>query len=207
MPLKIEVKDLVVLEKEYDGKNSAQVISWKSNIIGDEVALIIKAYFDTHTVNAKEAHIEFEISGDRVQNYIAPQKIVIAKDGWIKPRRISLVDVSAENKVYDGAAVVKLKGGRLIGVLEPDNVYVVLGPGYAESVDAGQRFVSCSFTLAGADADNYVVDYIDPIIVTINKRPIKIKIDDKTSKVNEPLVELTYQVIIQAGLCRERYSQ
>ncbi|HEY8443384.1 MAG TPA: hypothetical protein VIL24_01115, partial [Clostridia bacterium] len=84
-------------------------------------------------------------------------------------------------------------------VLEPDNVYVVLGPGYAESVDAGQRFVSCSFTLAGADADNYMVDYIDPIIVTISKCPIKIKIDDKTSKVNEPLVKLTYQVISKLG--------
>lgn len=70
---------------------------------------------------------------------------------------IEIIDVSAENKTYDGTNVITLKNGRLIGLADGDEVGFVLGNGYSVSANAGVHNVQTEITLSGKDAECYTL--------------------------------------------------
>ncbi len=96
----------------------------------------------------------------------------------ITPKIITIEDIIATNKVYNGNTTVVISGGRLIGVCEGDNLYFELPlTGEAESKNVGQWKVSIAeIKLIGEDAPNYILKHPEygDIMVEITPRPLRI---------------------------------
>lgn len=96
----------------------------------------------------------------------------------ITPKIITIEDIIATNKVYNGNTTVVISGGRLIGVCEGDNLYFELPlTGEAESKNVGQWKVSIAeIKLIGEDAPNYILKHPEygEIMVEITSRPLRI---------------------------------
>ena len=96
----------------------------------------------------------------------------------ITPKIITIEDIIATNKVYNGNTTVVISGGRLIGVCEGDNVYFELPlTGEAESKNVGQWKVSIAeIKLIGEDSPNYILKHPEygDIMVEITSRPLRI---------------------------------
>lgn len=96
----------------------------------------------------------------------------------ITPKIITIEDIIATNKVYNGNTTVVISGGRLIGVCEGDNLYFELPlTGEAESKNVGQWKVSIAeIKLIGEDAPNYILKHPEygDIMVEITSRPLRI---------------------------------
>lgn len=76
----------------------------------------------------------------------------------IKPKKISLSDISAENRAYDGSIDAKLQGGNLVGLINDDSIQFVISNAVAENPNAGNWKVNYDIVLMGDNADCYVVD-------------------------------------------------
>ena len=96
----------------------------------------------------------------------------------ITPKIITIEDIIATNKVYNGNTTVVISGGRLIGVCEGDNLYFELPlTGEAESKNVGQWKVSIAeIKLIGEDSPNYILKHPEygDIMVEITSRPLRI---------------------------------
>lgn len=96
----------------------------------------------------------------------------------ITPKIITIEDIIATNKVYNGNTTVVISGGRLIGVCEGDNLYFELPlTGEAESKNVGLWKVSIAeIKLIGEDAPNYILKHPEygDIMVEITSRPLRI---------------------------------
>lgn len=96
----------------------------------------------------------------------------------ITPKIISIEDIIATNKVYNGNTTVVISGGRLIDVCEGDNLYFELPlTGEAESRNVGTWKVSIEeIQLLGEDAPNYILTHpsYGDIMVEITSRPLRV---------------------------------
>ena len=96
----------------------------------------------------------------------------------ITPKIISIEDIIATNKVYNGNTTVVISGGRLIDVCEGDNLYFELPlTGEAESRNVGTWKVSIEeIKLLGEDAPNYILTHpsYGDIMVEITSRPLRV---------------------------------
>lgn len=75
----------------------------------------------------------------------------------ILPRQIFLINVTAENKKYDGNVSVNLTGGELRGFVKNDVLEFAFQDVVAESPNVGEREVSFKIALSGDRADCYKV--------------------------------------------------
>ena len=96
----------------------------------------------------------------------------------ITPKIITIEDIIATNKVYNGNTTVVISGGRLIDVCEGDNLYFELPlTGEAESRNVGTWKVSIEeIQLLGEDAPNYILTHpkYGDITVEITSRPLRV---------------------------------
>ena len=96
----------------------------------------------------------------------------------ITPKIITIEDIIATNKVYNGNTTVVISGGRLIDVCEGDNLYFELPlTGEAESRNVGIWKVSIEeIQLLGEDAPNYILTHpkYGDITVEITSRPLRV---------------------------------
>lgn len=96
----------------------------------------------------------------------------------ITPKIITIEDIIATNKVYNGNTTVVISGGRLIDVCEGDNLYFELPlTGEAESRNVGTWKVSIEeIKLLGEDAPNYILTHpsYGDIMVEITSRPLRV---------------------------------
>ena len=96
----------------------------------------------------------------------------------ITPKIISIEDIIATNKVYNGNTTVVISGGRLIDVCGGDNLYFELPlTGEAESRNVGTWKVSIEeIQLLGEDAPNYILTHpsYGDIMVEITSRPLRV---------------------------------
>ena len=111
----------------------------------------------------------------------------------ITPKIITIEDIIATNKVYNGNTTVVISGGRLIGVCEGDNLYFELPlTGEAESKNVGQWKVSIAeIKLIGEDAPNYILKHPEygEIMVTISKETGILVIGCESKKYDRELIE------------------
>lgn len=71
---------------------------------------------------------------------------------------LMIEDVVAVDRGYNATREIELTGGRLVGVMEGDDVSFVLGAGSVNSAKAGEnKEVSTYILLSGADASNYTL--------------------------------------------------
>lgn len=96
----------------------------------------------------------------------------------ITPKIITIEDIIATNKVYNGNTTVVISGGRLIDVCEGDNLYFELPlTGEAESRNVGTWKVAIAeIKLIGEDAPNYILTHpsYGDIMVEITSRPLRV---------------------------------
>ena len=111
----------------------------------------------------------------------------------ITPKIITIEDIIATNKVYNGNTTVVISGGRLIGVCEGDNLYFELPlTGEAESPDTGTWRVAIEeIILSGKDVGNYTFTQPEygEIMVTISKETGILVIGCESKKYDRELIE------------------
>lgn len=88
--------------------------------------------------------------------------------GTINPKPVSVLNVTAQNKVYDGTATASLLGGTVAGLVGAETLTLAPGTGLFATPDAGtQVLVTGSVTLADGDhgglARNYVLASAAPV--------------------------------------------
>ncbi len=104
----------------------------------------------------------------------------------ILPKQIFLINVSAENKKYDGNVSVNLTGGELRGFVKNDVLGFAFQDVVAESPNVGEREVSFKIALSGDRANCYKVS-LPKVNVKISKAVFdleSVKFNSKTLSYN-----------------------
>lgn len=183
-------------EKEYDKTVTAAVSAWTSNIVAGEAVLKVEAFFNAADVTANSITVRFTLTGSRAGNYIKPDDYTITEDVRILPKGITLTDITAKSRLYDGTNIIKVEGCILNGVCQGDEVGYKLGDGFVDSPDVSdtEYDVTLQIELTGECACNYVV-LPCRLSAKIMRREITVKIDDKSSRERENLLPLTYNIV------------
>ena len=95
----------------------------------------------------------------------------------INPKPITISNVTATDRDYNGTATVELTGGTLSGVITGDsaNVGFTLGGGTMSDATAGSsKSVTTSITLTGSAAGNYTLTPPTGITVNISRKSVTI---------------------------------
>ena len=102
----------------------------------------------------------------------------------ITQKAIDIVDIIADDRIYNGGTTVTLKGGRLVGVCDGDNVSFILPTtGEAENKDVGENRVSMgTITLLGDDSLNYILNQPKYGSIMVNIKQKKLSIINLTAK-------------------------
>ena len=174
-PLQIVVTNFVLEnERTYDGTNVAEIISFDTNIINDEVALIVSAKFNTKNITANLINVEFTLTNNIYGNYIVPQNYTISEGVKINRKLIDIVGITAINRQYNATFDVILSGGVLVGVIGTEDVKFNLGVGRIAESDIGEYSVGTQIIITGADKDNYSFSQPDYITVQISPKEVDV---------------------------------
>jgi hypothetical protein len=115
-------------------------------------------------------------------------QLVIEKAG------LSVSDVTAENKVYDGNTSSTLVGGTLAGIVSPDEVTLVTGSGTFDDKNAGIAITitATGYSIEGADAANYsLIEQPSGLSADITPAELTASADNKTKTYGEVNPEFT----------------
>ncbi len=116
------------------------------------------AYVEVNTAGKQVVKInEVELTNNNPVNYTLVQPDDIEVE--ILTKELSIVDIVASDKIYDGTNIIDLSGGRLVGVCDEDEVTFVLPKqGTAENKNIGIHNITIEeITLEGKDAFNYTL--------------------------------------------------
>ena len=170
----IDQIDITKDTKEYNGQ--VQRLSYTA----PEGATIVE-YYNNEKIGPKDAgayHYELKVKYQNVEYNTA-----IEGTFTIKPKEISIVDVKAVDREFDGTNVVQITHGELNGVIAPDEVEAIVpATGTIDSIEPGTRNVEINqITLSGEHKDNYVLKDIEPLSVIIDKKTpnLIVKCDSK----------------------------
>jgi hypothetical protein len=114
------------------------------------------------------------ISGTDVANYTLSQPSGITATITATP--LTIIGVTASNKVYNGGLDATLTGGSLTGVLGSEVVTLVPGTGsfVDKNAGSGKAITATAYSLSGADAANYSVSQPTGITANITNAPLTI---------------------------------
>ncbi len=175
----VTISGLSASDKAYDGTTAAvatgtAVIDGK--IDGDDLTVEAgTAAFDSAD-KGKDKTVTFSgytLSGDDAGNYeLSAQPADVTAS--IKPD-LTIADINAVTRSYDGTTNVTLTGGTLVGVDEGDDVGFNLGIGTMTNKNAGtNKTVTTNITLTGDDSDDYILTQPTDVVVTIEEKSINI---------------------------------
>ncbi|MBO9709080.1 MAG: filamentous hemagglutinin N-terminal domain-containing protein [Caulobacter sp.] len=117
-------------------------------------------------------------TGGKASNYILPTSAV--GPGTINPAHLSILNVTAQNKVYDATTLAILNTGSagLFGVVSGDDVTLSAAAGTGTfataNVGAGITVTSSGFTVSGADVGNYILNQPGGLAANITRRGLTI---------------------------------
>ncbi len=150
--------------KVYDGSTGAQITNAgaiDNRIAGDDLSstFLTATYADKNAGNGKTISITgIALSGADAGNYtLARTTATTTAD--IARANLSLVDLTAAGKTYDGNRWATVTGGRLDGVLAADQVSFAYSSALFSDRNAGTGKVVIlgGVTLSGQDAANYAI--------------------------------------------------
>jgi filamentous hemagglutinin family protein len=193
----VRVSGILAGNKTYDGTASASLDISQAllfgQVAGDAVALDLSTAggnYASANVGAGQVITAsgFTLSGASAANYdlVQPQGL----SGNITARGISILGLSAQNKVYDGntTATLNLAGLTLSGLVATDVGQVTLTTGGASgtfesaNADLGLRVTASGFGLSGAKAGNYSVS-APTLFANITQRQLTAAISGNPTKV------------------------
>jgi len=149
----------------YNGSPQSIRVVPKQGVVGLLGTITVK-YNGSTTVPTKAGTYEITADVAGGTNSFAVPGIVLG-EYKINPKPITIKDVLAPDKVYDGTTTIALTGGTLVGVASGNAVHFELGNGTVATPNVGsKKAVSTNITLIGADAGNYTLT--QPTNVTVN---------------------------------------
>lgn len=181
----LTVSGLTVLEKVYDGTTAAAVNGGQLNGVVNNEAIgfeITSAEFNSKDVNtAKEVNVTVKLTGDATisANYTLKQPTAIAAK--ITPKSVEL-EVTAENKVYDGKTDAEVKAGFAAGdLLEADAAFInisVTGAAFADAHVGSGKPVTYNISITSKEnsvaASNYAPSWPESVAANITQRPVTV---------------------------------
>jgi filamentous hemagglutinin family protein len=175
-PRTIAATGLVVQDKVYDGTRAATLSGSLSGVLaGDTVSLSgATGLFDDKNVGTGKT---VSVSGATLAGADAGNYALAAGTATLRaaitPRAITLADLKAQDKVYDGSRNAVLTAS-LAGAVAGDAVTLdAVGQFDTKDVGAGKA-VAITGTLGGADAANYRVSMPASTRASITPRPLEI---------------------------------
>jgi energy-converting hydrogenase Eha subunit F len=170
----VTITGLSASDKEYSGTTAVTIIGTAtiSGKIGvDDVTVIsgTALFEDKNAGNNKTVTFSgFSLGGRDAGNYTLAQPASVTANITAKP--ITITEVTATSRAYNGTTTVSLAGGVLNGVLNEDAVGFVFGSGTVATPDVGSnKAVTPVIILTGADAANYTPANTNNIAVDIWK--------------------------------------
>jgi hypothetical protein len=152
------------VNKVYDGTTNATVTLMDDRITGDDLAVsyATASFADKEVQNGKLVSVSgISATGTDAGNYLANTEASTVAD--ITAATLTVIGITAENKVYDGTTVATLNwnGALVIGVVSGDDVTVdasaVTGAFSDAEVGTGKLVTVSGLTLIGADAARYTL--------------------------------------------------
>jgi len=150
------------VNKVYDGTTTATVTLMDDRIDGDDltVSYTTASFADKDVQNGKLVSVSgISVSGTDAGNYTANTEASTVAD--ITGATLTVVGITAQNKVYDGTTVatLTLDSAEVIGLVDGDDVTVVVSVAVGAFADAevgtGKLVTVSGLTLIGADAGKY----------------------------------------------------
>ena len=178
----ITIKDIVAKNRPYNATNVVE-LSGGSLVgveVGDNVGFTLPA---TGTIESKDIGEyfvtipEIVLTGEKAKDYTLKQPGAEDVSVIISKKEITIENIEAVDRQYDGTNVVSVNGGNLIGIEESDEVGFVLEKGTIASENIGEYFVIIpEIKLIGNKAHNYQLIHPkeDAITVKIDKRELTI---------------------------------
>ena len=156
-PASLTITNITVDDKVYDGTTAAKIGDYTSTGVleGDEVTITPTAHFaDKNVGEDKTVTCSFVLSGDDAANY----KVIATEEPTadISVKTISINDIVAEDKFYDGSATATLLFTP-DGIVENDAVTIEYTANFNDATIGEDKEVTYSFVLSGDDKDNYVL--------------------------------------------------
>ncbi|MDR1809639.1 MAG: YDG domain-containing protein [Prevotella sp.] len=153
---------------------------------------VVSSTFDNKNVgDNKTITLNFTLEGTDAWRYYFINSLNLT-NGVITPLALTHDVTAASSKTYDGTDAVSFTGG-LTNVISGDDV-TLQAELQADGADAGWHSVSTKeWQLAGADADNYILDAFSSSIY-INQAQLTVTADNKSRKEGEanPVFTLSY---------------
>lgn len=158
------------LEHVYDGTKKEVMVELSTADDSFEVEYKLNGTKVTEPISAGEYDVTVKVSGDGLKTVEKSEKMII------NPKELTLVDVVAEEKVYDGNTTVKfLSNGTLEGVVTGDTVQVVKINANTSLKDVGEHEVIFkNFVLGGKDKNNYVIKAPTDVVAKITPKQLKL---------------------------------
>jgi hypothetical protein len=159
----LTITGVTASSKVYDGNTSATLSGGTlSGVIGTDDVTIVPGtgtFSDKNVGSPKTVTaVGYSITGNDAQKYtLTAQPSGITADITVKGLTIS--DVTADDKPYDGNTTAVLKGGTLVGVISPDVVNITYGTGTFSDKEVGnlKTVTATGYSIEGTDATNYIL--------------------------------------------------
>ncbi len=152
------------VNKVYDGSAAATVTLMDDRITEDELtaSYTTASFADADVGNGKAVSVSgISVTGNDAGNYTVNTEASTVAD--ITGATLTVIGITAENKVYDGTTVatLHLDGATVVGVVSGDDVTVdasVVAGAFSDAEVGTNKLVTVSgLTLIGADAAHYTL--------------------------------------------------
>lgn len=201
-PLGVSISGIAAQNKEYDRSDMALFSGGIVNGVlpGDTITISGgTVVFEDYSVGKRKNAFasDFNISGVHSKNYYLIEQPEV-RSAEILSKKITISNVFAQNKTYDGTTEANIQGGILNGIIAGDDVSFIVGAASFsdESVGLAKNVTVSDFSLIGEDKDSYVL-LSQPTVNSANISPEKllITVDDKMKLVGEadPQFTFTYE--------------
>ncbi len=196
----ITVRTLTVtatgVNKTYDGTTTATVILSDNRVSGDDITVtyVSADFSDKNVGTGKTITISgVAVSGPDSPNYVLSAPSTATANITVRPVSVTF---TAANKQYDGTTLATINQADLSGIISGDSVSVSGGTANFDNKNVGnaKTVTAFGFTLSGADAGNYTVNFGATTTANITPRALTVTADAKSKVADAPDPALTYQV-------------
>jgi UDP-3-O-[3-hydroxymyristoyl] glucosamine N-acyltransferase len=181
-PKTLTIVDATADDKVYDGTTDATIsnASLVGVVTGDDVTIAtsVGTFAQANVGDAIVVTAALTISGDDIGNYTLTQPAGLTAD--ITPKTLTIVDATADDKVYDGTTDATISNASLVGVVTGDDVTIATSVGTFAQANVGDAIVvTAALTLSGDDIGNYTLT--QPAGLTADITPKTLTIVDATA--------------------------
>ena len=174
----LNINDVTVTGREYDGTDKV-VLNGGSlvGVIGSEDVSFNLGQGIAASAGAGEGidvTTDIKLAGADAGNYklAQPENLKVK----ITAKAVTISDVEAKSRVYDGTKTVKLEGGVLNGICSNDKVGFDLGNGTLADKNVGtDKPVTANITLTGDKAGNYTLTQPTSLNATVTAKELTVE--------------------------------